>query len=159
VTAVRALIDGQAAADRRVGLDWGRLTEPASRLDEPLRRAHARLPVYLSHPAVYVDREDQRQAFAARLGLNPDKAGDVSRWALANPCKFHADDLRWWRIGSGSWLALGDERLGSVQVVQRLVGLFLALALATEGWQLAPVLPLDARRAGRPRPVRRDASV
>ena len=38
---VNTLIDSQKAADREAGLDWGRLTVPASRLDEPLRRAHA----------------------------------------------------------------------------------------------------------------------
>src|SRR4051794_31097442 len=42
--AVRALIDGQARADRAAGLDWTRLDVPAARFDAALRRAHARLP-------------------------------------------------------------------------------------------------------------------
>ena len=37
--AIQALTDGQARADTDAGLDWTRITEPASRLDEKLRRA------------------------------------------------------------------------------------------------------------------------
>src|SRR6516162_2475930 len=38
--AIQALTDGQARADQEAGLDWTRITAPASRLDEKLRRAH-----------------------------------------------------------------------------------------------------------------------
>jgi hypothetical protein len=143
---VNTLIDSQKAADREAGLDWCRLTVPASRLDEPLRRAHAGLPIDLSAPSAYVYREDQRRALAGRLGLATDKADDVSRWALAYPAEFDAEDLRCWRIGSRTWLELADEQLDTIGDVQRPVGLFVAPALRTEGWQLSPVLSLDAIR-------------
>src|SRR5450755_584993 len=51
--AIAALIDGQALADRAAGLDWTTVTVPATALDEPLRRAHARLPISLEDPAVW----------------------------------------------------------------------------------------------------------
>ena len=143
---VNTLIDSQKAADREAGLDWCRLTVPASRLDEPLRRAHAGLPIDLSAPSVYVYREDQRRALAGRLGLAADKADDLSRWALAYPAEFDAEDLRCWRIGSRTWLELADEQLDTIGDVQRPVGLFVAPALRTEGWQLSPVLSLEAIR-------------
>ena len=143
---VNTLIDSQKAADREAGLDWSRLTVPASRLDEPLRRAHAGLPIDLSAPSVYVYREDQRRALAGRLGLAADKADDLSRWALAYPAEFDAEDLRCWRIGSRTWLELADEQLDTIGDVQRPVGLFVAPALRTEGWQLSPVLSLEAIR-------------
>ena len=81
--AVRALIDGQARADRDAGLDWTRLDVPAARLDAALRRAHARLPIALDDPAIYAYRDDQRRVLAARLGVAGEQAGDLSRWLLA----------------------------------------------------------------------------
>ena len=145
-TAIAALIDGQAAADRDAGLDWSTVIVPAGRLDERLRRAHSRLPVDLSDPAVYVHRGDQRLALAGRLGLAGVQADDLSRWALAHPEQFDAGDLRCWRIGSDTWLALADEKLAPVGTVPRPVGLFVVPALYAEGWQLMPVLSLDAIR-------------
>jgi len=109
LTAVNRLIDGQAASDRDAAVDWSTLTVPASRLDEPLRRAHARLPIDLSDPTVYIHRDDQRRALAGRLGLAADKADDLSRWALAYPDDSDAEDLRCRRIGSATWVALADE--------------------------------------------------
>ena len=44
------------------------------------------------------------------------------------------------------WLALADEQLETVERVQRPVGLFVAPAIRAEGWQLSPVLSLDAIR-------------
>ena len=111
LAAVNALVDGQRTADHDAGLDWGTLTVPASRLDEPLRRAHTRLPIDLSDPTVYIHRDDQRRVLAGRLGLAADKADDLSRWALAYPDEFDPEDLRCWRIGSTTWLALADEQL------------------------------------------------
>ena len=146
LAAVTALVDGQRTADHDAGLDWGTLTVPASRLDEPLRRAHARLPIDLSDPTVYLHRDDQRRVLAGRLGLAADKADDLSRWALAYPDEFDPEDLRCWRIGSTTWLALADEQLETIERVQRPVGLFVAPAIRTEGWQLSPVLSLDAIR-------------
>ena len=146
LAAVNALVDGQRTADDDAGIDWGTLTVPASRLDEPLRRAHARLPIDLSDPAVYLHRDDQRRVLAGRLGLAADKADDLSRWALAYPDEFDPEDLRCWRIGSTTWLALADEQLETIERVQRPVGLFVAPAIRTEGWQLSPVLSLDAIR-------------
>jgi hypothetical protein len=146
MTAVKALVDGQAAADHEAGLDWSQLTIPASCLDEPLRRAHARLPIDLGDPSVYAYLDDQRRVLAGRLGLPADKADDLSRWVLCYPDEFDPEDLRCWRIGSTTWLALADEQLDTVLRVQRPVGLFVAPALRTEGWQLTPVLSLEAIR-------------
>jgi len=146
MAAMKTLLHGQAAADREAGLNWSRVTTPASGLDERLRRAHARLPIDLSDPTVYAYINDQRRALAERLGLPAGTADDLSRWALSHPGEFDPEDLRCWRIGSTTWLALADEQLDSVERVQRPVGLFLAPAVRTEGWQLTPVLSLEAIR-------------
>ena len=111
--AVRALIDGQARADRDAGLDWARLDVPAARLDAALRRAHARLPLALDDPAIYAYRDDQRRVLAVRLGVAGEQAGDLSRWLLAHADAFDPDELRCWRIASATWLALADERPSS----------------------------------------------
>jgi hypothetical protein len=146
-TAVATLINGQARADRDAGLDWSTVTVPAARLDARLRRSHARLPIALDDPAVYAFRNDQRRALAGRLGLTGEQAEDLSRWTLANPAAFDADELRCWRIASPTWLALADERLPAVETVDRPVGVFVVPALrAGDGWQLVPVLSLDAIR-------------
>ena len=146
ITAVDTLIAGQAAADRAAGLDWTTVTAPASRLDEALRRAHTRLPIDLSDPGVFAHVGAQRRALAARLGLAAGQADDLSRWALACPGQFDASDLRCWRIASASWLALADEQLDPVDRVERPVGVFVVPALTGGGWQLSPVLSLDAIR-------------
>ena len=143
---VRSLIDGQAAADRDAGLDWSTVTTPANQLDQRLRRAHSRLPIDLADPTVYVHRDDQRLALAGGLGLAGGQADDLSRWALAHPGQFDAGDLRCWRIGSDTWLALADEKLEPVGTVWRPVGLFVVPAIISEGWQLMPVLSLDTIR-------------
>ena len=144
--AVRALIDGQTRADRDAGLDWTRVDVLPAQFDAALRRAHARLPIALEDPAIYVYRDDQRRVLAARLGVPREQAGDLSRWLLTHADAFGADDLRCWRIASATWLALADEQLPAVERVERPVGLFLAPAGRGEGWQLAPVLSLDAIR-------------
>ena len=146
LTAVTALIDGQAAADHAAGLDWATITTPAHRLDEALRRAHARLPIDLTDPAVFAQVSAQRHALAGRLGLPAAQADDLSRWALACPDQFDHADLRCWRIASQTWLALADEQLDRVEHVDRPVGLFVAPALKDHGWQLSPVLSLDMVR-------------
>ena len=146
LTAITALIDGQAAADRAAGLDWTTLTIPANRLDEKLRRAHARPPIDLSDPSVFAHVGAQRHALAHRLGLPAGQADDLSRWALSRPEQFDPSDLRCWRIASQTWLALADEQLEPVDRVERPVGLFVAPALKGRGWQLAPVLSLDTVR-------------
>ena len=109
--AVRALIDGQARADRDAGMDWTRFDVPAAQLEAALRRAHARLPIALDDPAIYVYRDDQRRVLAARLGVPGEQAGDLSRWLLGHPDAFGAGDLRCWRIASATWLALAGEQL------------------------------------------------
>jgi hypothetical protein len=146
-TAITALIDGQAQADRNAGLDWTAITYPARLLDERLRRAHERLPIALEDPSVWAYAPDQRRALANRLGFEERMADDLSRWVLAHPDAFDAADLRCWRIGSGSWLALADEQLAPVGKVERPVGLFVVPALkAADGWQLVPVLALETIR-------------
>ena len=146
LTAIQALIDGQARADTDAGLDWTRITAPASQLDEKLRRAHAVLPVDLSDPAVFGDVGAQRRALATRLGLPAGQADDLSRWVLAHPDQFEAGQLRCWRIASPTWLQVAGEQLDAVDRVDRPVALFVMPAVRGEGWQLTPVLSLDAIR-------------
>ena len=78
---------------------------------------------------------DQRRALARRLGVAERRADDLSRWVLAHPDEFDAADLRCWRIGSDSWLALAGEQLAPVDRVERPVGVFVvpALSRATAG--------------------------
>ena len=145
--AITALIDGQALADRDAGLDWSTVIVPVSALDERLRQAHARLPISLEDPSVWAYHLDQRRALARSLGLEDDRADDLSRWVLAHPDQFDAADLRCWRIGSDSWLALAGEQLDTVGTVERPVGVFVVPALgSSDGWQLVPVLALDTIR-------------
>jgi hypothetical protein len=141
--ALQALIDGQATADRDAGLDWSAL--PVSGLDERLARAHAVLPISLDDPAVFAFREDQRRALCARLELAPGKADDLSRWVLDHPGEFDPGDLRCWRIASATWLRLAAEQMPPVGRVERPVGVFVVPA-GRDGWQLVPVLSLDAIR-------------
>ena len=70
----------------------------------------------------------------------------MSRWALEQPDAFDADDLRCWRIASPSWLRLADRQLAAVEHVERPVGVFVVPAPVASGWQLVPVLSLDAIR-------------
>ena len=146
-SAITALIDGQAQADRDAGLDWSSVTVPARVLDGRLARAHERLPIALEDPAVWAYPLDQRRALAGRLGFEERRADDLSRWVLAHPGEFDADDLRCWRIGSDSWLALAGEQLAAVEKVERPVGVFVVPARSTcDGWQLMPVLALETIR-------------
>jgi len=146
LAAIQTLIDGQVCADTDAGLDWTRVTAPASQLDEKLRRAHATLPVDLSDPAVFGDVGAQRRALATRLALPAGQADDLSRWVLANPDQFDPAQLRSWRIASPTWLAVAGEQLEAVDRVGRPVALFVMPAVRGEGWQLTPVLSLDAIR-------------
>jgi hypothetical protein len=146
LAAITALTDGQARADTDAGLDWTQVTAPASQLDEKLRRAHATLAVDLSDPAVFGDVGAQRRALATRLALPGGQADDLSRWVLAHPDQFDPSELRCWRIASPTWLALAGERLAAVSRVERPVALFVMPAMRSEGWQLTPVLSLDAIR-------------
>lgn len=145
--AIAALIDGQAAADRDAGLDWSRITSPASGLDERLATAGARLPISLDDPAVWAYQLDQRRALAGALGLDERRADELSRWVLAHPGRFDPTDLRCWRIGSDTWLALAGEQLDPVGKVERPIGVFVLPAIgARDGWQLTPVLALETIR-------------
>jgi hypothetical protein len=65
---------------------------------------------------------------------------------LANPDQFEAGELRCWRIASRTWLAVAGEQLDAVDRVNRPVALFVVPAPRGEGWQLTPVLSLDAIR-------------
>ena len=146
LTAIQALTDGQARSDTDAGLDWTQITTPASQLDEKLRRAHATLPLDLSDPAVFGHVGAQRSALATRLGLPAGQADDLSRWVLAHPDQFDPVQLRCWRIASPTWLAVAGEQLEDVDRVQRPIALFVMPAMRGEGWQLTPVLSLDAIR-------------
>lgn len=145
-SAVQALIAGQAAADRDAGLDWTVITSPASHLDEKLRRAHSRLPIDLDDPSVWAYEHDQRSVFGRRLPIGAAQAADLSRWVLAHPDQFAAQDLRCWAIASPTWLSLADEQLPAVEDVERPVGVLVAPASGGEGWQLVPALSLDMIR-------------
>jgi hypothetical protein len=145
LTAIGSLIDGQRELDRRAGIRWDTLLAPGD-LAARLREAHRRPPIDLDDPGVWIHRADQRRTLASRLGLAEDRADELSRWALANPAGFDADELRSWRIASPRWLELAAERLAPVGQVDRPVGLFVAPAPSGRGWQLAPVLSLDAIR-------------
>jgi hypothetical protein len=146
ITAIQALTDGQARADHDAGLDWTRVTAAASELDRRLRHAHATLPIDLSDPAVFGDVGAQRRALATRLGLPTGQADDLSRWVLAHPDQFDPGQLRSWRIASATWLAVAGEQLDAVDRVGRPVALFVMPAVCGEGWQVTPVLSLDAIR-------------
>ena len=147
LAAIGELIAGQARADRDAGLDWSTIAVPPASLDEPLRRAHSRLAISLEDPAIYTHRADQRHALSRTLGVSGEQADDLSRWVLSHPDQFHAGDVRCWRIGSRTWLELCDEQLPEVDRVERPVGLFVLPAVyARDGWQLTPVLSLEAIR-------------
>jgi hypothetical protein len=145
--AITALIDGQAAADHDADLDWSSTTVPATALDERLALAHTQMAIDLDDPAVWAYQLDQRRVLAGRLALDDRRADELSRWVLAEPGRFDAVDLRCWRIGSDTWLALAGEQLDPVGKVERPVGLFVVPAIAArDGWQLTPVLALDTIR-------------
>jgi hypothetical protein len=147
LAAIGEVIAGQAQADRDAGLDWSTIAVPPAGLDEPLRRAHSRLAVSLEDPAIYAHRGDQRHALSRTLGVSGEQADDLSRWVLIHPDQYQPDDVRCWRIGSRTWLELCEEQLPAVDRVERPVGLFVVPAAhAREGWQLTPVLSLDAIR-------------
>ena len=147
LAAIGELIAGQAQADSDAGLDWDTIAVPPACLDEPLRRARSRLAISLDDPAIYAHRADQRHALSRTLGVSGEQADDLSRWLLTHPDQFNAGDLRCWRIGSRTWLELCDEQLPEVDRVERPVGLFVVPAVhAREGWQLTPVLSLEAIR-------------
>lgn len=143
--AVHALIAGQAAADRAAGLDWTTVTVPAARLDDALRAAHARLPIDLDDPAVWIATGDRRQALARRTGLDATSSEQLSAWVLAHPDAFDADALRSWRPGSAAWVALADAQLAPLKRATRPVGVRVAPACGG-GWQLEPTFSLDALR-------------
>jgi hypothetical protein len=138
-----ALIDGQARADHDAGIDWTVL--PVTDLDERLSRAHAALPISLEDPAVFAFPEDQRRALCVRLELAPGQADDLSRWVLEHPGEFDPGDLRCWRIASATWLGVAEQQLPPVKRVERPVGVFV-LPAGRDGWQLVPVLSLEAIR-------------
>ena len=122
LAAIAALTDGQARADRDAGLDWSTITAPASRLDERLRRAHAKLPDRPRRTR-RVRRVAPTAPRARRpLGLAGGQADDLSRWVLAHPDQFDAGQLRCWRIASPTWLELAGEQLEAVDRVERPVG-------------------------------------
>ena len=116
-------------------------------------------------PARLGAARDQRRALARRAGLADQHQRRHRRPGAADPDRFDAADLRSWQIASPSWLALADEQLAPVERVERPVGVLVVPAALRDGWQLVPVLSLDAvrahRRARRParaRPARRDAA-
>ncbi len=146
LSAVQRIAREQAAADRAAGIDWTRITAPASALDEALRHANAHLSIQLDDPTVWIGPEDRQRALARRLGLDPAVATQASSWAVAHADAFDANDLRCWRIASPAWLALADRQLPPVERVERPVGVYLAPARGG-GWELAPAFSLDAIRA------------
>ena len=161
-SAIRALIDGQAHADRQAGLDWTTVTAPATRLDDALRRAHARLPIDLDDPRVWASRDDQRRALGRRLGVGDQQADDLSRWALEQPEAFdpRRPALLADRVGRPGWRSPTSSSRRSTASSGR--SPCSSCPPIRGGWQLTPALsrrgdPADrrARRQRRPRPARR----
>ena len=145
-----ALIDGQARGRprRRPRLD-APSPRPASALDERAARARTRaLPIDLDDPAVCAYRDDQRRALAAPARARR-RAG---RRPLALGCSPPRRLRRRATCAAGGsprppGCALADEQLPAVGTVERPVGVFVAPARArATGWQLTPVLSLDAIR-------------
>ncbi len=142
----QALADGQRDADHQAGLDWGTLHPDPKTVDALVRAANTTgLAIDLRHPQVWKWPEDQRRVLADRVGVDPDEADDLSRWTLANPDRFDTGQLRCWRIGSRSWLALAGEQIADVEQVARPVGLFVSPHPAG-GWVLTPCVSLDMIR-------------
>ena len=111
---------------------------------------------------MFGDVASQRRALAARLGLPAGQADDLSRWVLAHPDQFDADELRCWRIASPTWLAVAGEQLEAVDRVERPVALFVMPAVRGRGVAADPGAlagrdpPVRlARRAARARPALR----
>lgn len=147
LSAIRALVDGQAKADEHAGIDWTVLHESFATLDEQIRVAHKQLPISFDDPQVWRYREDQRLAVARRIGLHEHQADDLSRWAIAHPDEVNEDELRTWRIGSHSWLEIADGVLPPVNSVERPIAAFVIPDFrGGDGWRLSPVLSLDMIR-------------
>ena len=140
--AVRELIDGQRAADEAAGLDWGQLYDPPSRMDDPLAKAHRKLPIDLDHPGTWAYLDDKRRALARRLGLEQHLVEDLSRFVVSDPERFDPESLASWRIASASWFAVAREQIPVPEHVARPVGLFVTPA-EHAGWQLSPALSLE----------------
>ena len=115
LAAIEALIDGQAQADTDAGLDWTRITAPASRLDEQASPSPRQAPdrPRRTRPCSVMSRRSAARSPSA--SVSPDaQADDLSRWVLAHPDQFDPDQLRCWRIASPTWLAVAGERLEAV---------------------------------------------
>jgi superfamily II DNA or RNA helicase len=148
---------GQADLDREAGIDWTRLHQPLTRLDQMLRRAHRALPLDLTDPQVFIYDEDRRRAAARKLDVAEHHAEDLSRWALDHIDEFDPTDLRSWRIASPTWLELAEAVLPAVDRVERPVAAFVVPEVVKTkngrrpvspgaGWQLIPTLSLDMIR-------------
>ena len=143
------LIDGQARADRDAGLDWTQITAPANRLDEALRRAHAHAcrSTWLTRPCSAMSATQRRAlADAARAGRRAGRRPLALGARPPRPVRRRAS------CGAGgsrshTWLALADEQLDPVEHVAAAGRRCSSCpALRGEGWQLTPVLSLDAIR-------------
>lgn len=137
---------------------------PPSPLDDALRRAHAQMDVDLDDPRMWGAKRDHRCALARRAGVDERRSDDIAELALRDPDRFQPNDLRCWKIASPTWLALADQQLAPLEHVERPVGLLVVVAALREGWQLMPVLSLDAIRViaalgGRVERGLRDATV
>ena len=140
-----ALASGQRRADEAAGIDWQTLHDEPNSIDAAVRAATTTLPIDLADPAAWRWPEDQRRVLADRVGIDADRADELSRWALAHPGAFDAGQLRCWRIGSGSWLALARDQISQAERVERPVGLFLS-PHPHGGWVLSPCVSLDMIR-------------
>ena len=175
-TPTRLTIARRRRADRRPGRAptatpaWTgrRSPSPPARLDAALRRAHAAAADRPRRPARLRLRATTSGARSPRrLGLADEQADDLSRWALAHPDAFDADDLRCWRIASATLAARSPTSSSPpVERVERPVGAVRrARRDAATAGSSSPVLSLDAIRLiaalggrARARPARRGAA-
>ena len=166
--AVRALIDGQAAADRDAGLDWTRITAPASRAR---RRAAARARAAADRPRRPARLGAPRATSAARSpprsGSPTPQADDLAELGARAPrrastpttCAAGGSPRRRWLRARRRAARTGRARRAAGRRCSS------CPRPLRDGWQLVPALSLDAiraaRRARRPdraRPARRDAA-
>ena len=150
---------GDRAPDRRPGgrrprrPAWTGRASPSRRatLDAALARAHARLPIDLDDPGVWCRRADQRARARPPARARPAARPTTSRAGRSRSRDaFDADDLRCWRIASATWLrARRRAAAGRSSASSGRSACSSCPPRAGDGWQLTPVLSLDAIRAAR----------
>ena len=150
MAAVRALIDAQARADRDAGLDWTTITVPAERLDP---RSPA--PMRGCRSTSTTRRSEGGRSARTSAALSPGAAGIDVAVAGKRPLRLGAGAPERVRPGRAALLAAGlAELAGGVADRSTRSGRpgdpagrrAARYAVPGGGWQLTPVLSLDAIR-------------